>query len=432
MNEILDDSNGRKEDYILNSHPSKDIIGTKGTDLRDRKIVLCVTGSVAAVRCSDIARGLMRYGAEVFVVMSEMAQKIIHPYLMEWATGNPVVTELTGEIEHVALVGQHPRAADLVLVAPATANTISKISCGIDDTSVTSVVSTAFGSGVPILIVPAMHESMYNHPILVKNVDKLKALGVEFIYPRFEEGKAKIAETEEIIGVVLRKLTKERDFTGRNVLITAGPTLEYVDPIRVITNKSSGKMGVALVREALNRGAYVTLIYGPGTTLPPYNAQVRRVETTQEMYDTVVSELKSKQYDLVIAAAAPADWIPEKPFDSKIPTRDVSELSVKFKLTEKIIDTVKKVSQATFLVPFKAEYRLSNDELIARGYRRLVEAEADLIVVNDVGKKGAGFDVETNEVFIIDKKKKVIHIPLTTKREIAKRVFDAITEKIRK
>jgi len=147
----------------LKDHPSKDIIGTKGDELKGRRIVLCVTGSVAAVKSPEIARELMRHGAEVYSVMTEMAQKIIHPNLMEWATGNPVVTALSGKVEHVALAGDRKWKADLVLVAPATANTISKIACGIDDTPVTSVVSAAFGSNIPIIIVPAMHESMYRH-----------------------------------------------------------------------------------------------------------------------------------------------------------------------------------------------------------------------------------------------------------------------------
>jgi len=289
-------------------HPSKDIMQTRGTELNEKRIVLCITGSVAAVQCSEIARQLMRHGAEVFAVMSPMAQKIIHPYLMEWATGNPVVTELTGKIEHVALAGEHDNKADLILVAPATANTISKIASGIDDTTVTSVASTAFGSKIPIVIVPAMHESMYRHPILDENVKKLRALGIEFVGPRVEEGKAKIAETEEILEVVIGKLSASKDFAGRKILVTAGPTLEYIDPVRVITNKSSGLMGVEVTREALLRGAEVTLIYGPGTATPPDEARVVSVETTKEMYEAVVSELKSQKYDAVIATAAASDW----------------------------------------------------------------------------------------------------------------------------
>jgi len=197
-------------------HPSKNIVQTKGRELKDKRIVLCITGSVAAVECPKIARTLMRYGAEVFSVMSPMSQRIIHPYLMEWATGNTVVKELTGKIEHVALVGECPEKADLVLVAPATANTISKIACGIDDTPVTSVVSTAFGSKTPIIVVPAMHESMYNHPILTENIKKLKEFGIGFVGPRIEEGKAKIAETEEIVNAVLRKLVVKQDFAHAN------------------------------------------------------------------------------------------------------------------------------------------------------------------------------------------------------------------------
>lgn len=415
----------------MSKHPSKDIIGTEGDELRGKRVVLCITGSVAAVRCSEIARDLMRHGAEVFTVMSEMAQKIIHPYLMEWATGNPVLTELTGEVEHVALVGMHPKKADLVLAAPATANTISKVACGIDDTPVTSVISTAFGSEIPIVIVPAMHESMYRHPIVVENIEKLRALGVEFVGPRIEEGKAKIAEVTKILEAVINRLRIKRDFAEMMVLITAGPTLEHIDPVRVITNRSSGKMGVALAAEALNRGADVTLIYGPGTAVPPTDAKVVLVETTEEMYDTVVSELKSKRYDIVVAAAAAADWRPVKTFDYKVSTSDVSEFSVKLRSTRKIINAVKKVNADVFLVPFKAEYSLSDEELVERGYRRLVDAEADLIVVNDVGRNGAGFRVETNEVLIVDRDKNVVHIPLMMKRDIARQVFDLISERIK-
>ncbi len=415
----------------MSSHPSKDIVGTIGEELKEKKIVLCITGSVAAVRCSDIARHLMRHGAEVFTVMSEMARKFVHPYLMEWATGNPVVTELTGKIEHVALAGEHPDKADLILVAPATANTISKIACGIDDTPVTSVVSTAFGSEIPIIVVPAMHESMYRHPIVAENTEKLKAFGVELVGPRIEEEKAKIAETEEILEAVINRLTMKKDMAGMRILITAGPTFEHIDPVRVITNKSSGKMGVALARETLNRGADVTLVYGPGKAVPPSDAKVIRVETTEEMHKAVVSELKSEKYDVAVAAAAAADWRPEKSFDYKVSTSSVSELSVKFKPTAKIIDAVRKVCPDIFLVPFKAEHSLSDEELVERGYKRLVEAEADLIVVNDVGRERAGFEVDTNEAFIVDKEKKVVHVPLTTKREVARRIFDVITEKIK-
>ena len=412
-------------------HPSKDIVGSKSSLLKDRKVVLCITGSVAAVKCSEIARELMRHGAEVYTVMSAMAQKIIHPYLMEWATGNHVVTELTGKIEHVMLAGEGVDKADLVLVAPATANTISKIACGIDDTPVTTVVSTAFGSGIPVMVVPAMHESMYRHPVVTENVGKLRSLGVEFVGPRVEEGKAKIAEIKEIMDAVVRRLTVKRDLAKRKVLVTAGPTLEYIDPIRIIANKSSGKMGVAIVEEALSRGAEVTVVYGPGTAIPPVGAKIVSVETSQEMYEVVVSELKSKKYDVGIAVAAVADWTPEKKYEYKVPTRIETELIVKLKPTPKIIDAVKKVSPDTFLVAFRAEYNLSDEKLIQSAYKRLKKAKADLIAANDIGRMGVGFACDTNEVFIVDANKKVVHVPLATKREVAKRLFDVIIHKLK-
>ncbi len=420
-----------KRGILLFTHPSKEIVGTKGKELKGKHIVLCITGSVAAVQCPEIARTLMRHGTEVFAVMSPMAQKIIHPYLMEWATGNSVVTELTGKIQHVALVGEHSEKADLVLVAPATANTIDKIACGIDDTPVTSVVSTAFGSDIPLIIVPAMHESMYNHPILVENIKKLKTLDVDFVGPRIEEGKAKIAKTREIVDAVIRKLAVRQDFSGLKMLVTAGPTVEYIDPIRVVTNRSSGKMGVAVAEEAINRGAEVTLVYGLGTATPPRKARVISVETTKQMHAAVVSELKSGKYDVMVATAAAADWRLEKPFSRKVSTHKLRSLSLKLKPTRKIIDSVKKVSPKTFLVAFRAEYKLSRKDLVESAYKRLLKAKADLIVVNDVGKKGAGFGTDTNEVSIVDKKGKVIHVSLMVKREVARRILNVVNERIK-
>jgi len=413
----------------LSTHPSKDIVGTKGNELKGKRIVLCITGSVAAVQCSEIARELMRHGADVFAVMSHTAQKIIHPYLIEWATGNPVVTELTGKIEHVTLVGEYPNKADMILVAPATANTISKIACGIDDTPVTSVVSAAFGLTIPIVIVPAMHESMYRHRIVTDNIKKLQALGVEFVGPRIEEGKAKIAATEEIVEAVVRKL-RAKNMAGLRMLVTAGSTIEYIDPIRVITNKSSGKMGIAIAEEAQTRGAEVTLIYGLGTVPPPFSMKVLRVETTKEMYDTVFSELKSTHYDVFIATAAAADYTPERTYDRKVNSHVTPKFEMKLKTTPKIIDEAKKISPDTFLVAFKAEYKLSDNELIETAYKRLKTSNADLIVANDVGREGVGFQTDTNEVFIISRDKKAIRIPLTSKKDIAKKLVNMILEKI--
>ncbi len=416
----------------MDTHPSKDILETLGTELRGKFIVLCVTGSVAAVQSSEIARLLMRYGAEVVTVFSDAAQEIIHPYLMEWATGNPVITELTGKIEHVALAGEHEERADLILVAPATANTISKIAMGIDDTPVTSMVTTAFGSGIPIVIVPAMHASMYKHPILRENIEKLEGLGVEFIGPRVEEGKAKIATPKEVVESVLAKLGTPHDLTGKYILITAGPTLEYIDPVRIVTSKSSGRMGVEIAKAAYERGANVALVYGHGSVPPPKNVKVISVETTQEMFDAVAGELTTQKYDVVMAAAAVADWTPKSRRKEKVPTAKASTLSVTFEPTRKIVDATKGMQDSVYLVLFKAEHSVSDEELIARAHARLERAKADLIVANDVGRPGVGFGTSTNELFVIDKKKNVVHILKTTKTKAAHKLLDIIKKQLGK
>ncbi len=414
------------------SHPSKDILESMGTELRGKLIVLGITGSVAAVQSAEIARSLMRHGAEVIVIFSDAAQDIIHPYLMEWATGNPVITKLTGKIEHVALAGDHENKADLILIAPATANTISKIAQGIDDTPVTSTITAAFGAEIPIMIVPAMHVSMYKHPILRENIEKLKKLGVKFIGPQIKEGKAKIATPSEIITAVIQKIGIKHDLTGKRLLITAGPTFEYIDPVRIVTSKSSGRMGVEIAKAAYERGAEVILIYGHGSVTPPDGIKVRNVETTQEMHNAVTAELKKNRFDVVIAAAAVADWKPKSPHKEKVPTEKTTTLSVTFEPTIKIVDRIKKIQKTVLLILFKAEHKVSNEELIDRAHQRLIRAKADLIVANDVGRPGVGFKTENNELFIINARKKVIHIPKTSKTKAAHQLLDIIKKKLRK
>jgi len=412
-------------------HPSKDIIESQGTELRGKKVVLGITGSVAAVQSPEIARALMRRGANVIAVFSPAAQMIIHPYLMEWATGNKVITELTGKIEHIALAGNHDRKADLILIAPATANTISKIAMGIDDTPVTSIVTTAFGSGIPILIMPAMHVSMYKHPILLENIKKLESLGVEFVGPRIEEGKAKIATIAEVLDAVLHKLGSTYDLEKVKILVTAGPTIEYIDPVRIVTSRSSGQMGVEIARAAHERGADVLLVHGRGIITPPQEIKVILVETTQEMYDAVTSELQASKYDVIISAAAVADWTPKRRLDQKVSTENTKSLSVTFQPTPKIVDAVKEIQPATFLVLFKAEHNVTDKVLITKAYQRMKKANADLIVANDVARPGVGFDIDTNELFIIDKSKDVVHVERTTKQKAAQRLLDVIILKLK-
>ena len=409
-------------------HTSKQIIGSKSDKLKGRKIILCITGSVAAVKSPEIARELMRRGADVFTVMTPMAQKIIHPYLMEWATGNPVVTELTGQIEHVTYAGDHPDRADLVLVAPCTANTIGKAATAIDDTPVATVLTTAIGADIPIIIAPAMHGSMYKHPLVMENIKRLQSIGVEVLMPRLEEEKAKIPETMDIVETVVRKLTGKRDLEGRLILITAGPTREYLDAFRFIMNPSSGKMGVALAEGALKRGARVTLIYGPGTADPPPDADVVRVETTEEMLEATVRALREKKHDVAILAAAASDYGPTDRDMIKTPS-GMERWSLELRPLPKIVDRVKKVDPEVYLVGFKAEFNVSDEMLIEGAYKRLKTGGMDLIVANDVSREDVGFETDTNEVFIIDPDRNVIHTPVTGKDEIAKRLLTMILEK---
>jgi phosphopantothenoylcysteine decarboxylase/phosphopantothenate--cysteine ligase len=413
-------------------HPSFDIIGSKGSLLKQKRIVLCITGSVAAVRAPEIARELMRQGAHVFPVMTESACRIIHPDSMHWATGHKPVEKLSGAIEHIALAGNAETRADLVLVAPATANTISKIACAIDDTAVTSVVTTALGQGIPLLIAPAMHESMYNHPLLKENMEKLKEIGVDFCLPQLEEGKAKILDTETVVRMVFDRLSQKKSLRKKKVLITSGRTVEYIDPVRVITNNSSGKMGRALVQSALAKGARVTVISGKAAVSYPAAARIIAVETAEQMRKVVSEELSAMHYDLCIAAAAVGDWKPKKTALKKISTHMQNTVTLELEATPKIVDSIKKLSPATFVVAFRAVHNLKKQELIDDALTRLKKAQADLIVVNDVSRQGAGFEADTNEVSVISRDKRTIHLQKQSKEQIAEQLLEIIAEKMRK
>jgi len=415
-------------------HPSKDIVESKGTILRGKTICLCLTGSVAVISAPIIARQLMRLGAEVICVMSKAAAELINPALMEWATGNPIITKLTGAVEHVYLAGERPRGvgkADLILVCPATANTISKIANGIDDTPVTTVVSTAFGSSLPIVIVPAMHESMYNHPILAKNEKRLRKAGLDILAPRMSEGKAKIAKIDDVIDRVIDLLVAKKDLEGKKVLITAGPTREAIDSVRFVSNRSSGRMGIELAKEASARGADVLLIAGKCMVKIPEYIKTLHVVSTEDFIKTVKDELAYNSYDFFISAAAISDYKPVECIEGKISSDNVQSLQVNMMLTPKIIDVARRKDYNLFILGFKAETNVSKSELINRAYERLKKSEIDMIVANDIGRDDIGFASKDNEVFIIDKLKHITHVEKNTKRYIASKIIDAALEAYR-
>ncbi len=410
----------------MSSHPSEDIAGSKGKELAGKKIALLVTSSVASFKAPEIARELMRHGADVHAVMSPSTEKMIGADLLEWATGNPVVERLTGKLEHIALAGKSESHVDLVLVAPTTANTIGKLAAGIDDTPVTTVAATAIGSRIPVIIAPAMHEPLYDHPFAQENVQRLKRIGVEFVEPEIVEGKAKLASTEKIVRAVILRLSTGHngDLKGRRILVTAGPTIEHIDPIRVITNRSSGKMGAAIAEEVASRGADTTLILGPGTLTPPSNVRTIRIENTSELLERVLRVLEESKPDFVFAAGAPTDYRPTTVFPRKIKTREKSRFDLELEATPKILEAIRKASPKTFVVAFKTEHNASNEELIDEAYKILHEKNADLVAANDVGHEGVGFQTDTNELYVVDGRKRVVHLPLADKREIARQLVD--------
>jgi phosphopantothenoylcysteine decarboxylase/phosphopantothenate--cysteine ligase len=407
----------------VSHNPLKDIIGITGKELLDKKIALCVTGSVAAIESTEIARELMRRGAEVYPVLSKSACELIGPKLLEWATGNKTITELTGKTEHIQLAGEWVGKVDLVIIAPATANTIGKIASGIDDTTVTTVATTALGSGIPIFIAPAMHYSMLRHQIVLNNIKKLKKFGVQILEPEIVEGKAKMASTSMIVEAVIKKFYR-RDLKGVKFLVSAGPTIEYLDPVRIITNKSSGKMGIALALEALRRGAESTIIAGVIQEKIPQEIRTLRTETSREMLQMVKKELARTKYDVFVGCAAVSDFRPLKTHKKKIPTRVNKKLTVDLEATSKIVNIIKKLSPKTRLIAFKAEYGLSDSELIEKAKEVMRSSGADLVVANHVGIEGTGFGSDVNEAYLIDCKGKITLIPRMSKPNFARELIN--------
>ena len=393
-----------------------DITGSVSDTLSGKTIVIAVTGSIAAVRVVDLIRDLIRRGAEVHAVASSAALQILHPYALQYATGNKVITEITGQVEHVQFCGVGG-LADLLLVAPATANTIGKMACGIDDTPVTTFATTALGSGKPVAVVPAMHEAMYRHPAVLRNLETLRGMGVALIDPRLEEGKAKIADNLTVVRDVER-LLGPADLAGKKIVITSGSNAEAVDPIRILTNRASGKTGIALALEARRRGASVTIVHRFIQDIP-----VRQVyaESAKEMLSAVLAELE-KGCDALISAAAVADYTLDASADK---IKSGQELVLHLTPTRKIIKTVREAYPDLKIVGFKAEAGVTDEVLVHRAKGSMQAADLDLVVANDVSLGGMGTD--DNRVLIIDREARCR--PAEGKKDlIARRIIDALVE----
>ncbi|NPD90199.1 MAG: bifunctional phosphopantothenoylcysteine decarboxylase/phosphopantothenate--cysteine ligase CoaBC, partial [Asgard group archaeon] len=334
------------------SHPSQGIVGTLGNELEGKVILHCVTSSISCFLAPQISRKLMRYGAKVIPVLSTEAAKFIDPMIFEWATGEKPITVIEGQVEHVKYAGLSEDKVDLVLLAPITANSLSKIANGIMDTTVTLIAGTALGNKIPMIMVPTMHEVMMNNPAIIENITKLKEMKVTFISPRVEEEKAKIPEDEEIVEVCLRQLYN-KSLKNKKILVTAGPTRAYIDGIRFISNPSSGKMGYSIALEAWRRSAEVKLVYGSSLLEHPLILEnTVNVDTVKEMYDEVINLLETEQYDYVILAAAMNDFELENVLDKKVSSSESLEL--KLQPTKKLADRIKEISPNSKLILFKA------------------------------------------------------------------------------
>jgi phosphopantothenoylcysteine decarboxylase/phosphopantothenate--cysteine ligase len=293
---------------------------------------------------------------------------------------------------------------------------------------VTTTVSSAIGAKIPVVVVPAMHESMYDHPAVIENIEKLKAMGIGVVSPRMEEAKAKIPDVDAIVDFVLATLGP-KDLDGKHFLVTAGPTRGWIDRVRFITNPSTGKMGIALCHELISRGATVSLVLGPTAQLPPLQADVTRVTTSDEMLEAVMKALDNQKTDCFISTAAVLDYVPSKKEDSKMASGQ-SNLSVELVPTKKIIEEARKKFKKLFIVGFKVESGISEKELEKRARAKIDAGICNLVIANDEQKKGVAFESDTNEVLIVEGSS-VDHIPLASKREVAHQIIDAIVKKLK-
>jgi len=351
-------------------------------------VAIGVTGSIAAVRVVELVHELRRRGAAVRGVMSDSATGIIHPWALEFATGEAVVTELTGAVEHIELCGEDGWA-DLFLIAPATANTVGKLAAAIDDTPVTTCGTTAVGAGLPLVVAPAMHQPMYEHPGVLDAIERLESWGVNFVDPRIEEGKAKLAE-DDTIALETARAAGERPLAGSHVVVTSGATTERIDPVRVLSNRASGKTGRAVAKGLYVRGADVTLVHDGHEV--PY-ASVESVESAGGMIEAVEAAVEGA--DALVSAAAISDYTVEAASEKIRSGQD--DLTLDLQATPKLIDTIRAAHPSLPIVGFKVESS-GDDEAMIEAARDLLErVDLSFVVSNDASVMG---EDETRTLFV--------------------------------
>lgn len=372
-------------------HPVGNIRGSLSNHLDGRRIVLAVSGSIAAVKTVELARELARHGADVVPVMSAAATRILHPDALEFATGHAPITHLTGQVEHVALLGRVEGRADLLLVAPATGNTVAKMALGIDDGPVTTMATVAFGSGVPVVVAPAMHEVMLDQPILADHQRTLTGrLGVTWVEPVRAENKAKLADIDHIVEAVIHRLATDAanpgPLAGQRALVVSGATVEPIDPVRILTNRSSGRSGLLIATELARLGAQVTLWQGRASAAVP--SHLRAGTTLYSTHEELMALADGKDvagFDQIWMPAAIGDY-GTVPAQQKIPT-DQGSFALRLKPLAKVVQVLRKRAPKATLVAFKAES--DGKALLHRAQERLKRYGAQYIVANGAAAFGS-------------------------------------------
>ncbi|HUF18202.1 MAG TPA: bifunctional phosphopantothenoylcysteine decarboxylase/phosphopantothenate--cysteine ligase CoaBC [Thermoanaerobaculia bacterium] len=388
-------------------------------------IVLGVSGGIAAYKAPELVRRLQDTGAAVRVILTPNAARFVSPLSLAAVSGHGVISDQwgdpsTGGVDHIELA----RWADLLLIAPATANLIAKLTVGIADDALSTY---ALAHRKAIVVAPAMNTYMLAHPTVTENLGRLGDRGVEIIEPVDgllacgDEGAGKMPDVPDLVEMV-NSLVAKRDLEGRRVLITAGPTREAIDPVRYLSNRSSGKMGYAIAEAASRRGAQVTLVSGPTSLRVPANVEVTRVTTAEEMYEAVMGQLAGQH--VVIKAAAVADYTPVEASQTKIKKSEAGEIEIRLKRTSDILEAIRAAEHKPFVVAFAAE----TTDVERYALEKLQRKDADLIVANDVSDASIGFDVDHNEVLMISRNGQRSTVPRASKFVVANRILDAVVE----
>ncbi len=384
--------------------------------LKGKTVVLGVTGSIAAYKMANAASLLVKLGAEVHVIMTANAVHFINPITFESLTKHKCLVDTFDRnfqfhVAHVSLAKQ----ADVFLVAPASANIIGKMANGIADDMLSTTILAA---KCPVLVSPAMNTNMYENKIVQDNLSKLQRFGITVIPPETgrlacrDVGAGKLPKEEILVDYVLREIAKEKDLSGKRILVTAGPTRESIDPVRFITNHSTGKMGYAIAKNAMLRGAEVTLVSGPVEIAPPPFVDVVEVESANEMFEAVTAE--SGQSDIVVMAAAVADYTPTETADHKIKKTD-GDMSVALKRTKDILAYLgENKRQGQVLCGFSME----TEQVLENSKKKLLKKHADMIAANSLRETGAGFGTDTNHLTLITEEK-TLDVPMMSKEEAA-------------